>query len=61
LLEEPSDYSDIITVLDSLADRPSFTGSERRIEPSDPTWKFRLPIVKSISWSMLSNTCVKLD
>jgi hypothetical protein len=24
-------------------------------------WKFKLAIVKSISWSILSNTCVKLD
>jgi hypothetical protein len=28
-LEEPSDDSDIATVLGSLADRPRFTGSER--------------------------------
>jgi hypothetical protein len=48
-LEEPSDDSDIATVLGSLADGPGFAGSERRIEPSDPTRKFRLPIVKSIS------------
>jgi hypothetical protein len=43
-LEEPSDDSDIATVSGSLAD-----GSERRIEPSDPTRKFKLLIVKSIS------------
>jgi hypothetical protein len=48
-LEEPSDDSDITTILDSLADGPGFAGSERRIESSDPTRKFRLPIVKSIS------------
>jgi hypothetical protein len=49
LLEEPSDYSDIATVLGSLADRAGFVGSERRIEPSDPMQKFRLSIVKCIS------------
>jgi hypothetical protein len=48
-LEEPSDDSDIATVSGSLADGPDFVGSERRIEPSDLTRKFRLPIVKSIS------------
>jgi hypothetical protein len=36
-LEEPSDDSDIATVLGSLADGPVFVGPERRIEPSDPT------------------------
>jgi hypothetical protein len=49
LLEEPSDDSDIATILGFLADGPGFAGSERRIEPSDPTQKFQLPIVKSIS------------
>jgi hypothetical protein len=49
LLEEPYDDSDIANVSGSLADGSSFVGSERRIEPSDPTRKFRLPIVKSIS------------
>jgi hypothetical protein len=48
-LEEPSDDYDIATVSGSLADGPDFAGSERRIEPSDPTRKFRLLIVKSIS------------
>jgi hypothetical protein len=48
-LEEPSDYFDIVSVLDLLAEGPGFAGSERRIKPSDPTRKFRLPIVKSIS------------
>jgi hypothetical protein len=48
-LEEPSDDSNITIVLDLLADGPGFTGSKRRIEPSDPTRKFRLPIIKSIS------------
>jgi hypothetical protein len=36
-LEDHSDDSDITTVLDSFADEPGFAGSERRIEPSDPT------------------------
>jgi hypothetical protein len=36
-LEEPSDDSNIATVLGSLADGPGFAGSERRIKPSDPT------------------------
>jgi hypothetical protein len=48
-LEEPSDDSDIVSALDLLADGPGFAGSERRIKPSDPTRKFGLPIVKSIS------------
>jgi hypothetical protein len=49
-LEEPTDDSDLATVLVSLADRSGFIGSERRIEPKDPMQKFRLPIVSSISW-----------
>jgi hypothetical protein len=48
-LEEPSDDSDIVSILYFVADGPGFAGSERRIEPSDPTQKFRFPIVKSIS------------
>jgi hypothetical protein len=48
-LEEPSDDSDIATVSGSLADGSGFVGSERRIKPSDPTRKFRHPIIKSIS------------
>jgi hypothetical protein len=49
LLEELSDDSDIATVSGSLADGSVLIGSERRIEPNDPTRKFRLPIIKSIS------------
>jgi hypothetical protein len=49
-LEEPTDDSDIAIVLASLADGSGFTGSERRIEPKDPTQKLRLPIVNSIFW-----------
>jgi hypothetical protein len=33
-----------------LADGSGFAGSERRIKPEDPTRKFKLPIVKFISW-----------
>jgi hypothetical protein len=39
-LKEPSDDSDIVSVLDLVADGPGFVGSERRIEPRDPTRKF---------------------
>jgi hypothetical protein len=49
-LEEPTNDSDIASVLVPLADGSGFAGSERRIEPEDPTRKFRLPIIKSISW-----------
>jgi hypothetical protein len=49
-LEEPTDDLDTVIVLVSLADRSGFAGSERRIEPEDPTQKFRLLIIKSISW-----------
>jgi hypothetical protein len=37
LLEESSDDSDVVSVLDLLADGPGFAGSERRIEPNDST------------------------
>jgi hypothetical protein len=49
-LEEPTDDPDIVIVLVLLADGSSFTGSERRVEHKDLTRKFRLPIIKSISW-----------
>jgi hypothetical protein len=48
--EQPTDDPDIVIVLVSLADGSSFAGSERRVEPEDPTRKFRLPIIRSISW-----------
>jgi hypothetical protein len=48
-LEEPIDDSDIAAVAVFPADGPDFVGSERRIEPREPTRKFRLPIVRSIS------------
>jgi hypothetical protein len=49
-LEEPTDDSNTVIVLVSLTDGPDFTGSKRRIEPKDLTRKFRLSIVRSISW-----------
>jgi hypothetical protein len=48
-LEEPTDDSDIAIVAVLLADGSNFVESERRIEPKDPTRKFRLRIVGSIS------------
>jgi hypothetical protein len=49
LLQEPTDDSDIVIVVVFLADGSDFVESERRIEPREPTQKFRLPIVRSIS------------
>jgi hypothetical protein len=48
-LEDPTDDSDIAIVAIFLADGSDFVKSERRIEPKEPTQKFRLPIVRSIS------------
>jgi hypothetical protein len=48
-LEEPTNDSDIAIVAVLLAVGSNFIESERRIEPKDPTQKFRLLIVKSIS------------
>jgi hypothetical protein len=48
-LEEPTDDSDIAIVSVSLVDGSGFARSERRIDPKDPTRKFRLPIIRSIS------------
>jgi hypothetical protein len=48
-LEEPTDDSDIAIVVIFLADGSNFVESERRVEPKEPTRKFRLPIVRSIS------------
>jgi hypothetical protein len=48
-LEEPTDDSHIAIVLTSLADGSDKIRSEGQIEPRDPTRKFRLPIVKSMS------------
>jgi hypothetical protein len=49
LLEEPSDDSNIASVLGLLADGSSFIESERRDEPDGPTKMLKLPIVNSIS------------
>jgi hypothetical protein len=48
-LEEPTDDSDIAIVAVLHADGSNFIGSERRIDPKEPTRKLRLPIVRSIS------------
>jgi hypothetical protein len=48
-LEEPTDDFDIAIVIVLLANGPDFVESERRIDPKDPTRKFKLLIVKSIS------------
>jgi hypothetical protein len=48
-LEEPTDDSDIAIVVVMLADGSDFVESERRIKPKDPTQKFRLLIIRSIS------------
>jgi hypothetical protein len=37
LLQEPSDDSDVVSVLELLADGPGFARSERQIEPNDLT------------------------
>jgi hypothetical protein len=49
LLEEPTDDSDIAAVAVFPADGPDSVGSERPIEPKEPTQKFRLPNVRSFS------------
>jgi hypothetical protein len=48
-LEEPSDDSNITSVLGLLADGSSFVESERRDAPDGPTKMLKLPIVNSIS------------
>jgi hypothetical protein len=48
-LKEPTDDSDTAIVAVFPADGSNFVGSKRRIEPKEPTRKFRLPIVWSIS------------
>jgi hypothetical protein len=47
-LEEPTDDYDIAIVMVLLANGSDFVESERRVEPKDPTQKFRFPIVRSI-------------
>jgi hypothetical protein len=49
LLEEPTDDSDIDAIAVFPADGPDFIGSERRVEPKEPTRNFMLPNVRSIS------------
>jgi hypothetical protein len=60
LLEEPTDDSDTAIVAVFPADGSDFVGSERQIEPKEPTRKFRLPIVRSISRSKLAKTGVRV-
>jgi hypothetical protein len=48
-LEEPTDDSVITIVPVFPTDVSDFIKSERRVEPKEPTRKFRLPIVRSIS------------
>jgi hypothetical protein len=43
-----------VIVLVLLANGSGFAGSEKQIEPEDSTRKFRLLIVKSISWLPLT-------
>jgi hypothetical protein len=59
-LEEPTDDSHIATDAIFSTDGPDFVGSERRGVPKDLTWKLRLPIVKSISWSKFAKTGVRV-
>jgi hypothetical protein len=49
LLEEPTDDFDIAAVMVFPADGLDFAGSDRQIEPKEPTRKFRLPNIRSIS------------
>jgi hypothetical protein len=60
LLEDPTDDSDMAAEVVSSTDGPDFVGSERRIVPKEPMRKLRLPIVKSISWSRLAKTGVRV-
>jgi hypothetical protein len=48
-LEEPTYESDVAIVAVFSADGPDFVGSERRIDPKEPTQKLRLLIVRYIS------------
>jgi hypothetical protein len=47
-LEEPIDDSDTAIVVVLSANGSDFDGSERRIDPMEPTRKLRLSIVMSI-------------
>jgi hypothetical protein len=59
-LEKPTNDSDMAIVAVVPADRSDFVGFERQIDPKEPTRKFRLPIVRSISWSKLAKTGVRV-
>jgi hypothetical protein len=59
-LEEPANDSDVAIVAVFHIDGSNFNGSERQIEPKESMWKFRLPIVSSISWSKLAKTGVRV-
>jgi hypothetical protein len=48
-LEEPTDDSELTVDVVFPANGPEFIGSERGIEPREPTRKLRLPVVRSIS------------
>jgi hypothetical protein len=58
-LEEPTDDSDIAIVAVFPADGSDFIGSERQIDPKEPTRKLRLPIVRSVPSSRLAKIRVK--
>jgi hypothetical protein len=60
LPEDPTDDSDIAIIAVLLADGSDFVKSKRWVEPKDLTRKFRLPIVRSISWSKLAKTRVRV-
>jgi hypothetical protein len=49
LLEEPINDFDIAIVAVFLADGSDFDGFERQIESKEPTQKFRLSTIRSIS------------
>jgi hypothetical protein len=53
-LDEPTEVSDVATVVVFPTDEPKGIGSERRREPRDPTRNLKLPIVRSISQSRLA-------
>jgi hypothetical protein len=54
-LQEPTDDSDIVIFLFWLVDESSFAGFERRVKPKDLTRMFRLLIIKSIFWFLLTS------
>jgi hypothetical protein len=60
LLEEPTDDFDIVADAVFSPDGPDFVGSERRVIRKDSTQKLRLLIAKSISWSKVAKTGVRV-